>query len=56
MKKRTEEKNNSTCEVCFRIACKKCSWVATEHEVAQIQQGLLFSCPLCGWRPDEITS
>ena len=40
-----------TCETCYRIACRKCTWVATQEEVAAIQKGAMTACPLCGWKP-----
>lgn len=42
---------NNKCEICYRIACRKCDWVATEAEVVEVQQGVLTECPVCGWSP-----
>lgn len=50
-----DTKDNS-CEVCFRITCKRCEWVATDQEVERIQKGNLNACPICGWKPGEIES
>lgn len=44
---------DKTCATCFRIACKRCEWVAVETEVQQIQQGKLTACPQCGWKPEK---
>lgn len=41
------------CTICYRIACKKCDWVASDEEVEKIQKGLLTVCPICGWKPGE---
>lgn len=46
-----KQKQQITCETCFRIACKKCTWVATTQEVEAIQKGKMTACPLCGWKP-----
>ncbi len=47
--------NNQSCQTCYRIACRKCEWVANEEEVFQIQQEILICCPVCGWKPgDEV--
>lgn len=45
--------NNQECVTCYRIACKKCAWVASEEEVLQIQQRILTCCPVCGWKPAD---
>jgi len=45
--------NNEICQTCYRIACKKCDWVASEKEVLQIQQLILTACPSCGWKPKD---
>lgn len=42
---------NKTCDICFRIACKKCDWVATDEEVELVQKEILKECPKCGWKP-----
>lgn len=41
------------CEICFKISCKKCSWVANDKEVDAINKGLLISCPVCDWSPSS---
>jgi hypothetical protein len=51
MKKNANQ--DQSCQICYRIACRRCSWIASEEDVLQIQQGLLISCPVCGWKPDE---
>jgi len=42
---------NTICDTCYRIACKKCAWVANDEEVLAIQQGKMIACPQCGWKP-----
>lgn len=46
-------KETNSCEICYRIACKQCDWVASEEEVIAIQQGELSACPQCGWKPNN---
>ncbi|HSW96656.1 MAG TPA: hypothetical protein VLF89_02405 [Candidatus Saccharimonadales bacterium] len=41
------------CQTCYRIACRKCEWIASEEEVVLIQKETLTSCPLCGWKPGD---
>jgi len=43
--------NNTTCDMCYQIACKKCDWVANDKEVVSIQKGDMTVCPKCGWQP-----
>jgi len=40
-----------SCEICFKIICRKCGWEANDEEVKKIQQEILTACPLCGWKP-----
>lgn len=40
-----------SCDICFRIACKACDWVASDEEVERVQKGVLAACPQCGWIP-----
>jgi len=43
--------NKKDCDICYKIICKQCKWEANDEEVAQIQQGELTTCPICGWKP-----
>lgn len=47
-------KNQQTCETCYRIACRKCDWVANAEDVIQIQKQILTACPQCGWKPGDL--
>jgi len=47
-----KQQTNTSCQTCYRIACKQCDWVASKEEVVQIQQGLMTACPFCGWKPE----
>lgn len=44
---------SGTCTICYRVACKKCDWIASDEEVLLIQQQKLTACPKCGWKPGE---
>jgi hypothetical protein len=46
-----EEKN---CDICYRIICKRCGWVASAEEVSDIQCGRMTACPECGWKPGDL--
>lgn len=39
------------CDICYRIACKRCGWVASDEEALLIQNGEITECPRCGWSP-----
>jgi len=39
------------CEICYRIQCKQCDWIASTEEVSLVQSGKLTTCPTCGWKP-----
>lgn len=45
-------KNAKDCEVCYKIICKGCGWVADDDAVLKIQNGEITSCPMCGWKPN----
>lgn len=42
-----------TCEICYKIICRKCGWEASSDQVILIQQEILSSCPACLWSPKE---
>lgn len=41
------------CLACFRIACQKCDWVASDPQVIDFLDGKIAECPCCGWAPHE---
>jgi DNA-directed RNA polymerase subunit RPC12/RpoP len=47
------KKNNKHCVTCFKIICRRCGWIASEEEVAEIQNGEIIACPECGWKPGD---
>ena len=51
MKIRKNDKLQDTCDICTRIVCKQCGWVASDEEAASIRIGVLVMCPVCGWKP-----
>ncbi len=46
-------KKEKDCEICYRILCKRCGWVAFEDDVIKIQKGEITACPECGWKPGD---
>ena len=49
-------KDKQNCEICYRIICKQCGWVASDYDVSKIQKGELSACPTCGWKPGDTVS
>ena len=45
--------NQEDCKICYQIKCKKCGWIASDEEVALIQEQKLTTCPKCGWNPSD---
>ncbi len=43
---------NQDCEVCYKIICKSCGWIASDEETLKVYKKEITSCPLCGWIPD----
>jgi hypothetical protein len=48
MSKRQPDKD---CDICYKIICKQCGWVASEADVLKIQKSEITACPECGWMP-----
>lgn len=47
-----KQTDNQTCDICYKICCKQCGWIANNSEVELIQKRKLTACPICGWKPE----
>lgn len=41
------------CNICYRIRCRKCEWIASDEEARLIMREIMTKCPVCSWSPKE---
>ena len=41
------------CDVCYKIICKACGWIASDEEAVLVVKEILTKCPVCSWSPKE---
>lgn len=47
----SDKNKQQACEMCYRIICGGCGWIAADEDVLKIQKEEMTACPLCGWQP-----
>lgn len=46
-----DNQGKNSCEICYKIVCRKCGWEPNDNEVSLIQSGVIEACIVCGWSP-----
>ena len=41
------------CDICCRVKCKRCGWIASNEEAILVAREVITVCSICGWSPRE---